>query len=40
MIKNIDYIWDHTSHALIHLTDKIQEQLEEGNFDWEIFVES
>ena len=28
-----------TSHALIHLTDKIREQLDEGNFASSIFVD-
>ena len=28
-----------TSHALIHLTDKIREQLDKGNFTWRIFVD-
>ena len=28
-----------TSHALIHLTDKIKEQLDKGNFTWCIFVD-
>ena len=29
-----------TSHALIHLTDKIREQLDKGNFACGIFVDS
>ena len=29
-----------TSHALIHLTDKIQEQLDKGNFSCGILVDS
>ena len=28
-----------TSHALIHLTDKIREQLDKGNFTWRIFAD-